>query len=205
MTQPTFETERLTLRPFRAVDAPVVQRLAGRREIADTTISVPHPYSLQMAQEWISSQTDGIAEGKSVVFGIELKAEGELIGAIGLRDIDREHAQAEMGFWIGVEWWGKGYASEAARAALCFGFGPLELNRIYAHHMVRNPASGQVLERIGMRREGLLRQRVRKWGIFEDVVLVAILRGDWVSDSGAQGTGKTPARGRGVEGGSPKL
>ncbi len=205
MAQPTFETERLVLRPFAVGDAPAVQRLAGRREIADTTISIPHPYSLRMAEEWIAGQADSCAEEKSVVFAIELKSEGGLIGAIGLRDIDREHAQAEMGFWVGVEWWGEGYASEAARAVLCFGFGQLELNRIYAHHMIRNPASGRVLERIGMLREGLLRQRVRKWGIFEDVVLLAILRGEWVSDSGAQRGGTTPSRVRGVEDANPKL
>ena len=84
-----------------------------------------------------------------------------------------------MGMWIGVEWWGRGYATEAARAILDHGFESLGLNRIYAHHMVRNPASGRVLEKIGMMKEGLLRQPVRKWGKFEDVVVFAILRDDW--------------------------
>jgi ribosomal-protein-alanine N-acetyltransferase len=59
-----------------------------------------------------------------------------------------------------------------------YGFEALDLNRIYAHHMARNPAAGKVLLHAGMRREGLLRQRVRKWGVFEDVVLYAILRDD---------------------------
>jgi RimJ/RimL family protein N-acetyltransferase len=62
---------------------------------------------------------------------------------------------------------------------LRFGFKELNLNRIYAHHMVRNPASGRVLAKTGMNREGLLRQRVRKWDVFEDVVLLACLREDW--------------------------
>ncbi|HEY5909246.1 MAG TPA: GNAT family protein [Verrucomicrobiae bacterium] len=76
--------------------------------------------------------------------------------------------------------WGKGYAVEASSAVLRFGFEELQLDRIYAHHMVRNPASGQVLAKIGMRKEGLLRQPVRKWGRFEDVVLLSMLREDWV-------------------------
>jgi [ribosomal protein S5]-alanine N-acetyltransferase len=102
-----------------------------------------------------------------------------LVGSLGLRDIDLEHAQAEMGFWVTVECWGHGYATEAARAVLAHGFGKLNLNRIYAHHMVRNPASGRVLAKIGMIREGVLRQRIRKWGRFEDVVAMSVLRSEW--------------------------
>lgn len=82
--------------------------------------------------------------------------------------------------------WGQGFATEAARAVVRHGFETLGLNRIYAHHMTRNLSSGRVLERIGMRREGLLRQRVLKWGRFEDVVIYAVLRGDvtCVGDAG---------------------
>jgi [ribosomal protein S5]-alanine N-acetyltransferase len=60
-----------------------------------------------------------------------------------------------------------------------YGFEHLNLNRIHAHHMVRNRASGRVLQKVGMKQEGVLRQRVRKWGVFEDVVALAILREDW--------------------------
>lgn len=174
-----LETARLLLRPLKLEDAPVVSQLAGRREIADTTISIPHPYSEAQAREWIAGHPGPKGTDKEIVFAITLKANGQLVGAIGLRVIDQEHSQAEMGFWVAVGAWGKGYASEAATALLRFGFEELQLNRIYAHHMVRNPASGRVLEKIGMKREGLLRQRVRKWGVFEDVVLLAILRQDW--------------------------
>ena len=93
-----------------------------------------------------------------------------------MRDIDTEHCQAELGFWIWVECWGKGFAAEAGRAVIDYRFLELPLNRIHAHHMVRNPASGRVLEKLGLKREGLLRQRVRKWSVFEDVILMAILR-----------------------------
>ena len=86
--------------------------------------------------------------------------------------------QAELGFWIGREWWGQGYASEAAASVILFGFDKVGLNRIFAHHMARNPAAGQVLRHVGMQCEGVLRQRVRKWGVYEDVVLYAILRED---------------------------
>jgi len=157
----------------------MLSRLAGRREIADTTISIPHPYSEEQARQWIAGFADLFAQGKVVVFGMTLKREASLAGTIGLRDIDAEHSQAELGFWVAVEYWGQGYATEAARAVIGFGFGQLGLNRIYAHHMVRNPASGRVLTKVGMKPEGLLRQRVRKWGMFEDVVPLAMLRKEW--------------------------
>ena len=181
--QPTLETQRLLLRPLTLHDAPALSRLAGRREIADTTISIPHPYAEEQARQWIAETADLFPKGKSAVFAMQLKREGQLAGTIGLRDIDAEHSQAELGFWVAVECWGQGYATEAARAVVGFGFEQLGLNRIYAHHMVRNPASGRVLARIGMKQEGLLRQRVRKWEVFEDVVLMALLREGWAAAS----------------------
>ena len=84
-----------------------------------------------------------------------------------------------MGVWIGVDWWGRGYATEASQTVLQFGFEVLSLNRIYAHHMLRNPASGRVLEKIGMKHEGILRERVRKWGVFEDVAILSVIRKEW--------------------------
>ncbi len=175
----TLETARLALRPLKPDDAPTIARLAGQREIADTTLSIPHPYSVEQAQEWIATHGGPQNPTKQMGFGITTRADGQLIGAVGLREIDAQHCHAEMGFWIGVDWWGDGYATEAAKAVVRYGFAELRLNRIYSHHMVRNPASGRVLEKIGLKREGLLRQRVRKWGVFEDVVLMAILQDDW--------------------------
>jgi RimJ/RimL family protein N-acetyltransferase len=170
-----LRTRRLTLDAPALNDASELQRLAGAREIADTTLSIPHPYELDHAVAWIEQQRKEAARGRAISFAVRL-TNRTLIGSCGLRDIDREHLQAELGFWIGREWWGKGYAREAAAAVLRFGFESLALNRIYAHHMARNPAAGRVLEACGMRREGLLRQRVRKWGVYEDVVLYAALR-----------------------------
>lgn len=169
-------TDRLRLRPLTAADAPAVAAEAGRWEIAHTTISIPHPCPVSEAQFWIERMS---ADAKAFSFAIIETATGRLVGTIGLRDVDREHSLAEMGFWIGVDFWGKGYATEAAGAVLQFAFHQLQLNRVYAHHMQRNPASGRVLAKLGMRPEGVERERVRKWDVFEDVVLMAILRRDW--------------------------
>ncbi len=186
---PVLETARLRLRPFVPEDAPRLHELAGAREVADTTVSIPHPYPRELADRWIAEQARAAAEGRAVSLAIEFKHEPGLIGGISLRDIDPEHRQAELGFWIGVPWWGRGYALEATRAMVDYGFGQLGLNRIHAHHMVRNPASGRVLAKAGFQVEGLLRQRVRKWGRFEDVVLLALLRQDWTPEPGASTAG----------------
>jgi RimJ/RimL family protein N-acetyltransferase len=175
---PTLRTARLVLGPFESKDAAELQRLAGDREIADTTLSIPHPYDLDHALAWIGNQRKESVRGRAVNFALRQLPNSSLVGSVGLRDIDLEHLQAELGFWIGREWWSQGYASEAASAVIRFGFESLGLNRIYAHHMARNPAAGKVLRHVGMKREGVLRQRVRKWGVYEDVVLYAILRED---------------------------
>ena len=174
---PTLHTTHLVLGAFTPGDAAALHQLAGAREIADTTVSIPHPYNLDHALAWIGQQQRELVRGRAANFAVRL-SDARLIGCAGLRDIDREHSQAELGFWIGREWWGRGYAREAASAVLRFGFEHVGLNRIYAHHMARNPAAGKVLSHIGMAREGVLRERVQKWGVFEDVVLYAILRED---------------------------
>ena len=182
--QPNLETQRLLLRPLTPDDAATVARLAGKREIAHTTISIPHPYSEDQSREWITAHAGQSATCKEIVFGVVTRDDAQLIGAVGLRELDTEHSQAELGFWIAVQAWGKGYATEATGRVIRYAFEELKINRVYAHYMVRNPASGKVLENLGLRREGLLRQRVRKWGVFEDVLLMAILHDDWRQQNG---------------------
>ncbi|MDJ0569139.1 MAG: GNAT family N-acetyltransferase [Pleurocapsa sp. MO_192.B19] len=184
-----LETERLLLRPLSPTDATSIQKLASDRQIADTTISIPHPYPDGEAERYISKKIAELKIGCSVTFAIglrpryaiESKLEAKLIGIIEIRDMDREHSVAELSFWLAVAAWGKGYMSEALKPLLNCGFETLSLNRIYAYHMVRNPASGKVLQKNGFKPEGLLRQRIRKWGIFENVILLSILRQEWQS------------------------
>ncbi|MBW4623228.1 MAG: GNAT family N-acetyltransferase [Cyanosarcina radialis HA8281-LM2] len=177
----TLETERLLLRLLTHADIKSIQDAASDRRVADTTISIPHPYPGGEAQRYVFKKIADFESGESVSFAIESKAEKAFCGVIEIRDIDREHLQGELSFWLAVQAWGKGYMSEALQPIIRFGFEDLELNRLYAYHMVRNPASGRVLQKNGLLPEGLLRQRVRRWGVFEDVKLWAILRTDWQS------------------------
>lgn len=172
-----LHTDRLRLRAFDDGDAADVRRLAGAFEIADMTQTVPHPYPEGAAEQWIAGLAPAWADGTGIAWAITTKAQGELVGAIGLR-LTPEHAMAELGYWIGVPHWGRGYATEAGAAVLAFGFARLGLNRIQARHLVRNPASGRVMAKLGMRHEGRLRQSVRKHDRFEDLELYARLAGD---------------------------
>jgi RimJ/RimL family protein N-acetyltransferase len=146
-------------------------------------ISLPFPYPDREAKRYVEQgQMDREAD-RAYVFSIRLKEDYSFAGVIELRAIEREHSQGELSFWLAKKVWGKGYMSEAVEAAVGFGFEELGLNRLYAHHMLRNPATGRVLENCGFKREGLLRQRVIKWGKYEDVALCAILKQDWESRS----------------------
>jgi RimJ/RimL family protein N-acetyltransferase len=177
--QPVLEIPRLRLRPLEVSDTLAIQKAAGAREIADTMISLPHPYPAGEAKRYIAWQKAEREAGRCVTFTIEQKAEGCFCGLVEMRDINYEHSQGELSFWLAVEAWGRGYMSEVVQAMVEYGFEGLGLNRLYAYHMLRNPASGCVLEKNGFKQEGLLRQRVRKWGQFEDVAMWAILRQEW--------------------------
>lgn len=177
--QLTLETPRLRLRPLELSDASDIQKAASTRGIADTMISLPHPYPEGEAERYIARQQAEREAGRTFTFTINKKAEEWFCGLIEVRDIDREHSQGELSFWLAVETWEQGYMSEAVQAVVRYGFEDLGLNRLYAYNMLRNPASGRVLEKNGFKQEGLLRQRVRKWGQYEDVVLSAILQQEW--------------------------
>jgi RimJ/RimL family protein N-acetyltransferase len=173
---PTLYTARLVLRPFAAADAADLTTLAGAREIAATTLRIPHPYSRTDAEQFIAACAKNAEQGAASVFAVTLQS-GELCGACGL-EIDPVHQHAEIGYWIGVPYWGSGFATEAAAIALDFGFTHLNLHRIFAAHFLGNAASGRVLQKIGMRYEGRLRGHILKWGKFYDAEAYGILATD---------------------------
>jgi len=192
---PEFETPRLRLRPFRDTDIPEIVRLAGHPGIAATTLYIPHPYTRHDAETWLSQHGPSAADGTGFTFAVTTR-EDRLVGAIALAIAPR-HRRAELGYWIGVEHWGRGYATEAGAALLEFGFGTLGLNRIEAHCFVGNRASARVLEKLGMRFEGTLRQHVIKDGTPRDGLFYAVLASDpRPSASGAPHSGQSAPAGR---------
>ena len=177
--QPTLRTARLVLRPFESSDAPDVQRLAGAYEVALNTATVPHPYPDGAAGQWIAMQPSLFE--KDELHNFAIVADGELAGSIGL--MMKPDRIAEIGYWIGVPYWGRGYASEAGAELVRYGFEECDLLRIYAGHYGRNPASGRVLQKLGMTYEGTRRRHVCKWGEYLDVVNYGLLREDWLASA----------------------
>jgi len=179
MIPAVIETERLILRPFQEEDASPLVRLAGAREVAEMTLHIPHPYTQNDAEEYIARNKKKAAGDTIPPWAITLKTNRDLVGAVGL-EIDATHRRAELGYWIGVPHWGKGYASEAALAVIVHGFEKLPVHKIFAFHFSHNPASGKVLKKIGMKHEGHLREHDQKWGKFFDLEMYGILQSDLV-------------------------
>ena len=177
--RPVLKTKRLILRPFTWEDTPSVKRLAGDRAIADTTLFIPHPYEDGMAEEWISKHQEEFDGGEVITYAIAHREDKLLIGAIALSEIKKHDETASMGYWIGKPFWNQGYGTEAAHAVLKYGFEVLNLNKIHAHHFKRNPASGKIMQKIGMKHEGCLRQHIKKWDKFEDLEVYGILRDEF--------------------------
>ncbi len=178
---PTLQTERLILRAFQMDDAPVVKMYASEKVIAANTLTIPHPYIQEMAEEWIGTHKEAFEDGQAVRFAITLGESGKLIGAIGL-EINAAHERAEIGYWIGKPHWGNGYCTEAIIAVLQYGLDALGLERIFATHFRKNPASGRVMQKAGMKYEGRLRHHVKKWGEFVDLEMYSILRSNREDD-----------------------
>jgi len=165
-----IRTIRLLLRPYRLSDADDLKRLAGDYDVARGTLLMPHPYEEGMAEEFIRRQEKAISEGEAFNFGIFSHGTEEFVGGIGIR-VFKHHNTAELGYWIGKPYWGKGYATEAVAAVVEFGLADLGLRKIFAEHFKSNPASGRVLEKTGFLHEGCRRRHVLRFGTIQDVEL----------------------------------
>jgi ribosomal-protein-alanine N-acetyltransferase len=163
-----IETARLSLRTYSDSDIPELVPLIGASEVAATTLQIPHPYTEVHAREFLESASNDLR------LAIVLKDTGRLCGGIGLHPHE-QHRRAELGYWIGVPYWGNGYATEAAQAVVRYGFENMQLQRIFASHFKENMASGNVLRKIGMKHEGCMRQHILKSEKFIDLELYGIL------------------------------
>lgn len=159
MEQSELKTQRLILRPFLIGDAYEINKLVGNINVAKTTLNIPHPYSVEMAKSWIATHKPGWAAKKNVVYAITLSTTGKLVGAIGLHDV--EPLRAELGYWVGEPYWGNGYCTEAAKAIVNFSFENLKLKSVISRHLTSNPASGEVMKKVGMKHIQQIQSRDR--------------------------------------------
>jgi RimJ/RimL family protein N-acetyltransferase len=142
-------------------------------------LQVPSPYPLALARRWVGHRIEWWELGRGVTLAIvRREAPDDLVGTASLRRYARDR-RAELGYWLSASAWGQGYATEATRALVDYGFRQCALARIYASVLVGNTASERVLDKLGMTREGIQRQHVRKGRKLCDVTLYGVLRADW--------------------------
>ena len=168
---PLLETKNLVLSSVEREDIPRIVDLMREKSISDNTGQIPFPYSEHDAEFWLGLIKEGLEKENAYSFAIRNKNK-EFLGAIGLHD--RGEKTAEIGYWLGKPHWNKGYASEAALEILHFGFEYIGFEKIIGIIFPFNPASGKVLEKIGMQQEKHLKNYIEKCGEKLDAIQYSI-------------------------------
>ena len=170
----TITTERLVLRLFRKSDAETVAKLCNNHNIYKNTLYLPYPYTLEDALSWIDRHDENYRNNKSYEFAVTDKETGELYGAIALSN-NQNFNHGEIAYWIGENYWGNGYATEASQAIVQFAFEVKQLHKVFARYFSSNPASGRVLKKLGMKQEGILIDHVMKENRYESLVYYGMI------------------------------
>lgn len=175
---PELFTERLRIGKIRESDIRTIAKYANHKAIADNTLTFPHPYGEKDAVNWFNFSNQEFEKKENFVFAIYLKETNEFIGGIGLHT-QKAHHKAELGYWVAEPFWNHGFATEAVKEILRFGFADLALNKIFATHFLYNPASEKILIKSGLTYEADLKAHYFKNGRFEDVRQYALLKEDF--------------------------
>jgi len=175
---PTLETPRLLLRPVTLKDAADIYHYSKDPLVAEHVLWDAHE-NIHQTRAYIRYILRQYKNGEPSSFAIVEKASRKVIGTIGYMWVSQDNASGEVGYSLSRAHWNRGYMTEALKKVIAFGFEELHLNRIEAQHETTNPASGRVMEKAGMRPEGVLRARVFNKGKFMDVSLYSILRNEW--------------------------
>jgi len=170
-----IKTKDFTLRPLRMSDKASIAKHANNKILARNTLNLPHPYSVKDATEWIKKESSNYRKKKpsDFVFGIEI--DGNIVGAVGIHKIEHGH-KAEIGYWLGEEYWGKGIMTNAVKKASAFTLKQFKLKRILGCVFLFNIGSARVLEKNGFVYEGLMRKAVKKGNKFIDKKIYALVR-----------------------------
>ena len=175
---PVLETSDLILRKPAGKDAKDIFSYASDPEVARYVLWDPHR-SVSETRAFVRFLRNRIRAGFPSSWVVVLKETGTVIGTIGFIWYSDENRSAEIGYSFSRKYWNRGYATQALKAIVDAVFTSLPLNRLEAQHDLRNPASGRVMEKCGLRQEGVLRSRIVNKGEYVDVALYAILRSDW--------------------------
>lgn len=178
---PVLLTKRLRLRELTTEDAEDIYEYASIAEVARFLIWEPHK-SINDSLWFINFAEQQYNDRSSIIWGIELREQKKLIGTIDLRGFASQHRCGDVGYVISQKYWGKGIVSEAFIALINYGFGELNLNRIEAHCEEENIGSWRVMEKTGLKFEGVLREKVFIKNKFRTMKMYSVLRRDWVKD-----------------------
>lgn len=189
----TLESERLLLRGMTVKDRSAVVNLLQDGHVQKSTWSVPYPYTAEDFSSFLKYVEEGSRENTALVFLVVIKQSKEVIGEVSLKRhpflkrlyLDKPYPVASLGYWIGKEFGGNGFCTEACKTLIDFAFqeepSGWGLHKIEAEHIDFNTASGKVMAKVGMRREGVLREETWKDGVFRDTIRYGMLRKDWLA------------------------
>ncbi len=178
MKNPILKTKRLILRRQRMSDAKVMPPIFNEKTLSKFT-RIPYPYKLKNAKEFLKDATKKFGKTEYGFF-ITLKETKEIIGSTAIMRINKINNRAEVGYFIAKPYRKKGYATEACKAVLDFGFNKLKLHRININHLKGNKASQAVIKKMGAKYEGTEREGfLPADGKYKDHLLYAILAKEW--------------------------
>lgn len=175
---PTLDTDRLRLRPFHAADADALYAMQSSAQVLRYWDAPPWT-ERERAAQFIARCRQMAEDGVGVRLAVDRLEDGMFIGWISLTRWNPDYRSAALGYCLTEAAWGNGYATEAARAVLQWGYDTLDLNRVQAETDTRNAASAKVLEKTGFLREGRLRQDCIVNGEVSDSWVYGLVRSDW--------------------------
>ena len=182
---PELRTPRLLLRRLRLEDASDIFAYASDPQMTPFVFWEPHR-SLDDTRDFLARTLRGYADGLPPVWGVQHLEDGVILGGCAMHEVSFVNLRAEIGYALARKYWGQGLMTEAVRAVLDYGFNSLLLNRIEARCDVENTASWHVMEKAGMKFEGVLRQNIILHGRPRDAKMYAILREEWAETSQKQ-------------------
>lgn len=179
---PTLKTERLSLRPMHVIDAEDMFDYAKREDVTEYLLWRPHP-SVSYTKDYLKYIQSRYALGDFYDWAVIDRESRRMIGTCGFTKIDTANNSAEIGYVLNPDFWGRGFAFEAAARVLEFGFEELLLQRIEARFMQGNEASLNVMKKLGMTFEGYHRDSVYAKGKYRTVGYCAVTREEFISNS----------------------
>lgn len=176
---PILETERLLLRCLNLNDAEDLFEYASDPEVSKYNTWTVHQ-SLADTKHFLNTVVERYQNYELADWGIVHKADKKLIGTCGLANWIQDQRRAEIGYALSRKYWGQGYMPEAVHSVIAFGFRMMKLNRVEGRCTISNTASARVMEKVGMKFEGVLRQHLFAKGSFYDVKMYSILKEEWL-------------------------